>query len=61
MDSFDKVNDEELKSSESIHYTSAARDPKEVHLYNKSYLMSFASQLSYALCIVHGKQRTRKQ
>lgn len=57
---FDKFNDEGLLSSESVHCTSA-RDPMEVHLYNKSYLISFISQLSYPLCIVYGKQLKRQQ
>lgn len=51
MDSFDKVNDKELQSSKSIHRTSSARDPKEVHLYSKSYLMSFTSS-----CLMHCAQ-----
>lgn len=52
MDSFDKVNDEKLQSSESIHCTNAARDPKEVHLYDKNYLMSLTSNLSYVWSIL---------
>lgn len=59
MDSFDKV-DEEL-SSESVHWRSAARDPEEVHLYDKSYLLSFTSQLSYPLYIAYGEQLRRQQ
>lgn len=51
MDSFDKVNDEQLQSSGSIHCTSAARDPKEDHLHNKSYLMSFIHPSCPIRCI----------
>lgn len=35
MAGFDKVNEEWLYSSESIHCTSLGRDPKKVHLYNR--------------------------
>lgn len=61
MDSFDKVDDEALGSSESIHRTRAASDPRKIRLPNESYLTRLSSWLFYPSGTVCDKQLVRQQ